>query len=130
VQESLDIVTDHAGLKRHAFVGRTAPQKLFEMFEIFLDAVLHKAHPFSGDILQAVDDKGRALNERLNIPRGLVHGFSCGIARQTEQFRELIDRSFRYAACRLTTVALGAAESFGIAPESFGSGSGSTLCCI
>ena len=56
------------------------------MFEIFLDAVLHKAHPFAGDILQAVDDKGRALNEGLNIPRGLLHGFSCGIARQTEQF--------------------------------------------
>jgi len=55
------------------------------MFEIFLDAVLHKAHPFAGDILQAVDDKGRTLNQGLNIPGRLLHSFSCSIAGQPEQ---------------------------------------------
>ena len=80
MQESLDIVADHAGLKRHAFLSRTAAKEFLEMFEIFLDAVLHKAHPFSGDILQAVDDKGRALNQGLNISGRLLHGLSGGIA--------------------------------------------------
>ncbi|HEX9237138.1 MAG TPA: hypothetical protein VF866_00085 [Xanthobacteraceae bacterium] len=130
MQESLDIVADHAGLKRHAFLSCSATEEFFEMFEIFLDAILHKAHPFSGDILQAVDDKGRTLNQRLNIPGRLLHGLSCSVTRQAEQFRKLIRRSFRYPGCRLAAVAPGAAKSLGIAPESFGSCSGSTLRCI
>jgi hypothetical protein len=74
-----------AGLKRHAFVSRAATKEFLEMFEIFLDTILHKAHPFAGDILQAVNDKGRTLNQGLNIPGRLLHGFSCGIAGQPEQ---------------------------------------------
>ena len=37
-------------------------EEFFEMLEIFLDAVLNKAHPFSGDVLQSIHEVGRALD--------------------------------------------------------------------
>src|SRR6516162_4522065 len=85
LQQGLDIVADHAGLQSQTFLGCAATEELLEVFQIFLDAVLHKTHPFSGDVLHAVNHESRALEQGLHVAGGLLHGFSRGVAGKAEQ---------------------------------------------
>src|SRR5262249_56342779 len=104
VQQRLDIVANHARLQRPTLLRCTAAEELLEMLEIFLDPVLHEAHPFAGDILHAVDHESRALDQRLHVASRLLHRLSCGIASETEQLGELIHRALSDPSRSLTAV--------------------------